>query len=322
MRLIGTTLFAVITVSCPLFAQNGQIPEQPEQSPRQALIEMFMGKGENDFAKHLPDAARAVLVHKGESPETSYLLKVSSAVRGLTQQGEKVETFEDGPNILVAENPNIHERVEVAVEHDSFSGEEDEIELSVHVLRNDEPEFLPVVPRLIFTLKQENDIWRVSELTIAAHIPLEDADYLKGVRKQQDQVNESAAQMRAAMIVQTETTYSTTHADVGYVCQIGDLYPNPEGESNRSAPTTSNESNGYRFSLSGCEGKPAKSYRLTATPIDPDSEMKTFCVDESGTLKSAEPADGSSCFSDGKIVNVLKPPTPESNPAADPEPTD
>lgn len=321
MRLTGTALLAVISVSCPLFAQNAQNSEQPEQSPRQALIEMFMGKGENDFAKHLPDAARAVLVHKGESPETSYLLKISSAVRGLAQQGEKIETFDDGPNILVAENPNIHEKVEVSVEHDSFSGEEDEIELSVHVSKNDEPEFLPVVPRLIFTMKQEHDIWRVSELTLAAHVPLEDADYLKGIRKKQDEANEFAAQMRVAMIIHTETAYAENHADVGYVCELADLYPSPEGV-NGPLPQANSEFNGYRVSLSGCEGRPSKTYRLTATPVDPDSEMKTYCVDESGTLKSAEGADSGSCFSDGKIVNELKAPQSEPTPSPESGPTD
>ena len=316
MRHIGIALLAIVAVGCPVIAQD---QKPPEQSARQALIEMFMGKGPDDFAKHLPEAARAVLLHKGETPETSYLLKISSAVRGLAQQGEKVETFDDGPNILATENTNIHERVEVAVEHDSFSGEEDEIELSVHVFKNDEPEFIPVIPRLIFTMKQENEIWRVTELTLAAHVPLEDADYLKGLRKEQNAANESAAQMRVTMLVQTETAYSTNHAETGYVCQIGDLFPSPEAS---SYLFTKDESNGYRFTLSGCEGKPAKSYRLTAAPIDPDSDMKTFCVDETGTLKSAEAADSSSCFSDGKIVNELKAPPSEPSAPAEPGPTD
>jgi hypothetical protein len=316
MRHIAVALLAMIG-SCSLVAQSTQ---PSEQSPRQALIEMFLGKGANDFTRHLPDGARAVLLHKGETPETSFLLKVASAVRGIEQQGEKVETFDDGPNILVTENTNIHERVEVSVEHESSSGGDSEIELSVRVFKNDEPEALPVIPQVIFTLKQENEIWRVTELTLAAHVPLEDTDYLKGLRKQQDEANESAAQMRVSMIAQSETAYAATHADVGYVCQLGSLYPSPEGEPSATAPFAQDEFNGYRISLSGCEGKPARSYRLTVIPVDPDSEMKTFCVDESGTLKSAQASDGSSCLSDGKVINNLTAPmvepklTPESGP--------
>src|SRR5215831_12392051 len=205
MRRVWIALLATTAGCVPLF---GQTPKQPEQSARQALIEMFMGKGENDFARHLPDPARAALLHKGETPETSVLLRISGAIRGLAAQREGLETFDTGPNILVTENVSNHERVEIAVEHDSFSGEEDEIELSVHVYRDAEPELLPVIPRLIFTLKQESEVWRVTELTVAAHVPLEDPDYLKGLRKQQDEVNESAAQARITMIAQAETNYA------------------------------------------------------------------------------------------------------------------
>ncbi len=313
MRYVSLTLLAVIAMSPVLAAQN---PDPPEQSPRQALIEMFMGKGENDFVKHLPDAARAALIRKGESPETSFLLKISAAIRGVTQQGEKVETFDSGPNILVTENAYSQERIEIAVEHDSFSGDEDEIELSVRPYKNGEPEALPVVPRLTFTLKQQNDVWKVTELTLAALVPLEDPDYLKSVRKQQDEVNESAAQMRLNMIAQAETTYASNHADAGYVCQLGSLYPSAENA------FAKNEFSGYRFSLTGCNGKPATKYRLTASPIDPDSEMKTFCADESGTLKAAEATDSSSCFSQGKPLNGMTPQPTEPTATSEPGPTD
>jgi hypothetical protein len=221
-------------------------------------------------------------------------------------QGEKVETFDTGPNIMTTENGNTHERVEIAVEQDSLSGEEDVIELSVHAYKNGEPDTLPVVPRVIFTMKQEKEIWRVTELTVAAHVPLEDPDYLKGLRKQQDEMNESAAQMRVGMIAQAETNYVANHAGTGYVCTFTELYQNLEGQPNAFAAPAKDESNGYRFSLTGCSGKPATKYRLRAVPVDADSDIKAFCVDESGTLKSIPAADSSKCFTDGKTVNVLK----------------
>jgi len=301
MRPIWTGLIVAVAGSISLPSQTST---PPEQSARQALIEMFMGKGANDFTKHLPEAARAALVRKGDAPETSLLFRVSGAVRGLATQGDNLETFETGPNILVSENTNSHERVEIAVESDSFSGEEDVIELSVDSYRNGQPETLPVIPRLIFTLKKEKDVWRVTELTIAAHVPLEDPDYLKGLRKQQDEVNESAAQMRINMIAQMETNYAANHPDTGYVCTLGTLYP--AGEPG-SSPLAEEQSNGYRFSINGCSGKPVTKYRLTAIPIDPDSEMKAFCLDQSGTLKSVAVSDSSTCFSQGKIVSVATP---------------
>jgi hypothetical protein len=128
------------------------------------------------------------------------------------------------------------------------------------------------------------------------------SDYLKGLRKQQDELNKSAAQMRINMIAQMETNYAANHPDTGCVCTFGRLYPNAEGEPNAFTSLSKDESNGYRFTLTGCSGKPAAKYRLTAIPIDADSAMKAFCLDQSGTLRSVAAADSSTCFSQGKIL--------------------
>jgi hypothetical protein len=154
MRDVLIAVLVVIASSGFLIAQNAP----PEQSARQALIEMFTGKGENDFVKHLPEAAHAVLIRKGETPETSWMMRISGTLRGFAGQGEKLETFDSGPNILVTENTNSSERIEIAVEHDSFSGEEDEIELSVHPYKNGEPEVLPVVPRDLHVKAGKRDL--------------------------------------------------------------------------------------------------------------------------------------------------------------------
>ena len=304
MRPIGIALLAALTASLPAAGQNASTEPQ---TARQALIEMFTGKGENDFTKHLPSAVLAALVRKDETPDTSLLFRVSGAVRGgLTTPSEKMETFDAGPNILVTEDDNSHEHIEVAIEHDSLSAEDDEIELSVHLYKNGEPEALPVIPRLIFTLKQEKEIWRVTEVTVAAHVPLEDPDYLKGLRKQQDEMNESAAQGRVNMIAQAESNYAASHRDTGYVCSFQALYQNAEGQPNTDASPANYESNGYRFSLTGCTGKPATKYRLKAVPVDADADVKSFCVDESGALKSIPAVDSSKCFTQGQTLNVLK----------------
>jgi len=313
MRRIGTALLVAVAAGLSAAAQNP--PSQP-QSARQALIEMFTGKGENDFTKHLPSAVLAALVRKGETPEVSLLFRVSGAVRGgLITQGEKVETFDTGPNILVSEDDNSHERLEVAVERDSLSAEDDEIELSVRLYKNGAPEALPVIPRLIFTLKQEKEIWRVTELTVAAHVPLEDPDYLKGLRQQQDEINESAAQTRVNMIAQAEINYAASHRDSGYFCTFQEPNQNTEGQTNAYSAPVNDESNGYRFSLTGCGGKPATKYRLKAVPLDADAEIKAFCVDESGALKSVPAIDSSKCFTQGETVNVLKVKQSEDSPA-------
>ena len=303
MRPIGIALLAAVTLGLPAAGQNAS---SHPQSARQALIEMFTGKGEDDFTKHLPSEALATLVRKGQTPDASLLVRVSGAVRGLSMEGEKVETFDDGPNILISETASAHERLEVAVEHDSLSADDDEIELSVHLYKNGEPELLPVIPQLIFTLKQEKEIWRVTEVTVSAHVPLEDPDYLKGLRKQQDEMNESAAQSRVNMIAQAEMNYAASHRDAGYFCSAQALNQGTEGQTNADSAPMNEESNGYRFSLTGCSGKPATKYRLRAVPVDADAEVKAFCVDESGAVKSISANDISKCFTQGQTVNVLQ----------------
>jgi hypothetical protein len=312
MRYIWPYLFVTLATSFSL-AQTATPP--PPQSARQALLEMFIGKGPDDFVKHLPDDARRTLIHKGESPETSIALRISVIGRQLTAQGEHVETFDAGPNILISEQNSGHERIEVAVEHDSLMGEEDEIELSVHVYKDGQPQPLPVVPRLVFTLKQEKEIWRLTELTVAAHVPLTDPDYLAGLRKEQDEANESAAQMRVAVIANAETSYSARHPASGYTCTLATLVARdsviqdpaaaPEGPGVSDPGQGNEEWNGYRFILTGCDGSPASKYRLTAEPTDADSSMKKFCIDESGILKFVATGKSSICFSRGQVVNAV-----------------
>jgi hypothetical protein len=298
---------ALTLAGTPLTAQNQQTP--PPQSARQALIEMFLGKGENDLAKHLTDITRKALIRKDESPESSIVLRIAAAGRSMATQGRTVETFDTGPNILVTEEAD-HERVEVAVEHDSLMGDQDEIELSIHGYKDGQEENLPVIPRLIFTMKQENDVWQLTEITVAGHIPLTDPDYLKGLRKQQDAANEQMAQMRMNMIVNGQKAYTAAHPEIGYACALSSLVPQKtESTDAERTPTSfdpgqgSEEWNGYRFTLNGCGGTPASKYRLAAVPIDSDSTGKTFCADESGKIRFVTSGKPSTCFSGGQELN-------------------
>ncbi len=128
----------VFLASTSVLAQEATQQPKPPQSARQALIEMFVGKGADDFSKHLPDEARRMLLRKGDSPENSTVLKIAMAGRDAVAQGGKIETFDAGPNILISEDPNGHEKFEVTVEHDSVLGEENEIELSVRLYKDGE----------------------------------------------------------------------------------------------------------------------------------------------------------------------------------------
>jgi hypothetical protein len=313
MRLIRLVfLCAAIAGSIGLAAQTSSSTPPPQQTARQALIEMFLGKNEGDFAKHLPEAAHQALIHKGETERTSVVLRISTIARQTAAEGGHIETFDAGPNLLVTEPNPGHDKVEAVVEHDSLLGEEDEIELSFRYYKDGQLQTLPLVPRLTFTLKQEKEIWRLTEVTAATRIPLTDPDYLKELRREQNEANESAAQVRVNSIAVSETNYATQHPDLGYTCTLANLFPqNPATESSASpySEDASAESNGYRFALTGCVGTPASKFRVSAVPTDADAGQRTFCADASGTLKFTTDGKSSTCFSEGQLVNPPSPPS-------------
>jgi hypothetical protein len=317
MRTSLMILLVAVAVTVPM---SGQSPAPPSpQTARQALIEMFLGKDSADFAKHLPDAARRIFLENGGSANASELSRIATFGREMVLHGEKVETFDEGATILVSEQAEGREKILVAVEHDSLVGETEEIELSAHFFHDGQEQSLTVIPQLIFTLKQEKEIWRLIEVTAAAHIPLTDQDYLGGLRKRQQEANESAAKMRMGFIANAETGYAAKHPERGYSCMLPALFaPEPADDDSSVENEDGNrvqvqafydpgqansEWNGYRFALMGCEGSPALKYQITAVPIDSDSGTKTFCADESGAVKSIEGRNGSTCFNRGEKVN-------------------
>ena len=300
----------VVAFASSISLQGQTTPQPPPQTARQALIEMFLGKSADALQKHLPEVARKALVRKSDTPETSLVQKIAMIGQQMTALGEHVESFDVGPTLLVSEKGGGREKVEVTVEHDSLMGEEDEIEVSIHLYRNGEPEFLPVIPRLIFSMKQEKEIWRLNELTLAVHAPLTDPDYLTGLRKQQDESNEDMASGRVGMIASAERTYAAKHSDRGYTCKLAELFAQQGSGDGPDQTSVENdfglaggEFAGYHFALSGCEGSPASKYQITAVPAESDSGMKTFCADQSGIVRFTVGGKSAACFTRGQALS-------------------
>lgn len=302
-RLIIAVLL-VFASSIPLLAQAQMQPQK--QTARQALIEMFLGKGPEDFLKHLPEETRAALIHKGDSPQSSWLLRFAVLGRELNSPGQHIETFDIGPTLLVIDSSNSGERLEIMVDHDSFTGDSDQIELSIQYSKDGQLEALPVIPSFTFTMAQEKEIWRLTEITAAADIPLTDPTYLKGLRHKQNQQNEFMVQMRMGTVAAAESRYASQHPGKGFACSIQSLFPAEQSTDSEIggvvALQPSNDAwNGYRFTMSVCDGSPALKYRVTAVPADDDDEeMHAFCSDESGVVRSIAADHSSACFSDGQ----------------------
>jgi len=310
MRPIALALATTLAACVFLHAQTTPpvVAQTPAQTARQALIEMFVGKASDAFERHLPAVTRKLLVGKGEAPEMSIVKRIAMLGRQWSASGH-FETFDEGGFLLVSEPEGTHEKVEVTLEQDSFLGEEEIIEVSIHSFKNGEAEFLPVLPRLSFTMKQEGEIWKLSEVTVSGRVPLEDVDYLNGVRKQQNEMSERMASAQVSTIATAEAAYASQHPDRGYTCKMADLFSAPSSqpasdESSAAAPMQlPEESNGYRFSLGGCGSAPASKFQVTAVPTDSESGMKVFCADQSGKLRFSADGKGPACFSRGELVN-------------------
>ncbi len=302
-------LLASLAVSISLTAQT---QTQPPQTARQALIEMFLGADSDALSKHLPDAARKLVARNQNEQYAISIFRFATFGRQMASGGGQVQTFDDGPTILISQQGE-DDKMEVVVERDSMVGEIEEIELSVHLYHDGQEKWLSIIPRIMFTLRQEKDIWRLIEVTASERLPLSDPDYLRGLRQQQQDANESSAQMRVGIIAAAETSYAEQHPDRGYECALPTLFTpeqpdpaddNPEPRQLYYDPGQwSSEWSGYRFTLTSCEGTPASKYQLTAVPVDSDAGTKTFCADESGTLRSLIGGNASACFSRGEVLS-------------------
>jgi hypothetical protein len=281
----------------------------PPQTARQALIEMFTGKSPDAFEKHLPEAARHALVHKGDVGETSLVQQFGAACRELSSQGKLLQTFDTGLMLLSVEDRTGQDKFEVTVERDNLVGEEDEIEVSFQIFESGEVKALPVVPRFIFTMKQENDIWRVSDAELVVHAPLADPEYLKTLTTMQNERNEALAEGRIGDVGRLEKQYAASNPQRGYTCKLSDLKSQDDqadAEQPPAAPSgpapAGDDSFGFHFAIAGCNPAPATKFHVTAVPIDPDSGMKAFCADSSGKIRFANDGTAASCLSSGESV--------------------
>ena len=300
MKSICLVLLLCVVASLAL-AQTQAPP--PPQTARQALLEMFTGKKDDSFQKHLPDAALHTLVRKGSNPQTSLVTQFSMFARQAQSQGNHLETFDVGSLLLSIEQNGGREKLEVFVERDDLQGDEDQIDLSFKYYENTEIQVLPVVPRLIFSMQTEKEVWRLEKVTVQGEFPLSDPDYLKGLRDRQNKSVELMASFGVQRIAQAESNYASKNPERGYSCNLGDLFSTAykEGEGRFFSPELAKgEGDEYRFSVHGCNGAPSSKFQVLAVPADPDSGLKVFCSDQSGTVRFLSAGKPSACLSSGQ----------------------
>jgi hypothetical protein len=323
MRRSPFVLLFVLTIAALVSAQAP--PSPPPQTARQALLEVFLSRNPEALVKHLPESTRHALVHKGDSITASMMVSLSSIGQELTRGGRKLETFEDGPILAICQNENDHQKFEIVVERDELQGEDDFIELSLRNYRDGHIESLPVVPRLLFAMRQEKKVWRLNEITAEAHIPLTDPDYLDTLHREQNKSYERIAPSHLEGLLATEQSYSQKHPARGYTCKLSELFP---AQRNTNLDTQAAlfdagmadpDRDGYSFVLSGCVGSPVLKFQIAAVPQEADSGLKAFCTDESGVIRFTQDGTAATCFNAGEKWSQNSP-TPNSYGSVEPLP--
>jgi hypothetical protein len=173
------------------------------QTARQALLEMFFGEKPNHLEKHLPDVTRRSLSKLSSPDAPNVLAEFSMIASQIRPESTAFQTFDTGPMLLTAEDPRGGgpDKIELTVERDDLIGDQDQIELALHMYKNGKEESLPVIPRFMFSMQSDADVWRLNEISVTVRVPLSDPSFLKTIEFQQRSRNEQMtmfASLRAA----------------------------------------------------------------------------------------------------------------------------
>jgi TonB family protein len=225
------------------------------------------------------------------------MLDEFSAFANMTKAGGmKFETFDTGPTLLQADEVQQNEKTEITVEADNLSGDEDEIELTLHITKEGNEQPLPFIPHFTFIMKTEAEIWRLNEIRAEVRVPLLDPDFLKNIERQNGKQNEQGAQLGMRVIIGAQNSYHQTHGT--YVCSLAGLMG--KNQSNGSfADLSTGKHGGYVYVISGCDGT---QYKVVAEPEINDSDQRAFCSDESGAMRAASDGKATTCLSSGEAV--------------------
>ena len=291
MRQVVGVLLALFTSFS--FAQTSS--SQRPQTARQALIEMFFGETPNHLEKHLSEATKKSLNKFGG--RQSYFSEFGMFAAQIRQGGNKLETFDTGPILVSGENRRggsaEPDKVELSVERDDLIGDEDQIELALHLSKDGKEQNLPVIPRFTFSMQSEGNVWKLNEISVTVRVPLSDPGFLKSIEDQQRSGNEMVTISTLRMLNIAEKNYSKAKGQ--YACSLkmlGSQYLyDPE--------VIKGSKSGYNYVISNCD---ASHYKSVAEPAVAETEQRAFCSDETGEIRAAADGKGTTCLSSGQVV--------------------
>ncbi|HEY2911880.1 MAG TPA: hypothetical protein VGK21_00845 [Candidatus Angelobacter sp.] len=246
------------------------------------------------------------------------------------QAGTGLQTFPAGSTLLTINEPTQHKKFEARIESDDLSNDQDTLQLSFHSFRDGQEqvegdEWGLLSSRVTVTMQKQQDIWRLSNVGMGIELPVGDPEFLKKMFSMNSEDKPSGATavlpephtdlkfekpmaldpaVTVTMLGFAERSFARQHPDVGFTCSLSDL-SNGEKNFGLDPQLSSGTYMGYKWSVSGCEGKPAGSFQVIAEPIAQVRGAIAICTDATGNLRTAEDGHGSTCLASGKPANTL-----------------
>jgi hypothetical protein len=321
MSLRTAALFFVLSASTLLFSQT-QAPAPP-QTARESLVEMLTG-GEKGMTKHLTVEVQELL----KKPANKSAATIFQAMQ--QQAGTGMQAFPTGATLFVINEPSQHKKFEVHVDNDDLSGDQDILQLSFHSFHDGQEEAAVgdewglMSSRVTVTMQKQQNVWRLSNVGVGIELPLGDPEFLKkmfsmgsegkatGMGVVAPSVHTEITPFQPAefdpagtvmMLGFAERSFANRHPDRGFTCSLSDLSEAGRGYG-LDPQLASGSYMGYKWSVSGCEGKPAGSFQIIAEPITQGRGAKAVCTDATGNVRISEDGRGSTCLTSGKLANT------------------
>lgn len=301
-----------------LFAQQ-QPSAPPPQTARQALLEMITG-GKEGALKHLTIEMQKSLEADGKQSTPDL------AVFDLIKSGSPdLEVFETGQLLLAAKDPRNNEKFEVHVDSDDLSGDTDNLDISFHQFKDGIEQAVPYVAllsRFTVGLKRQENVWRLNEISVNIKVPLGDPKLLEkagegspgmlmgglnsfgvSATSKSQKFQDLPPKDAIAMVAFVESTFAGRHPEIGFTCSLSDLAE--LNHFNLDARIFSGEPyRGYKFALSGCQGKPSGSFHLVTEPVSPGAGLKAYCTDATHNVRASDDGRGATCLISGKSPRI------------------
>jgi hypothetical protein len=255
--------------------------------------------------------------------EMSRMLTELMAIPSLA--GEKdLQTFDSGP-VLFSFSPSEKQKIEVRIEGDDLSGDLDTMQLSIHVLKDNQEQNIPFMPTVVVGLKLQEKIWRLNEVGGNARLVVGDPRFFTDLLKFQQQDEQETQQRRTSaeptekperpklpassivsIMAYAEARYAQENPETGFTCDIADLANgNGPGFSGMLDPQIGTGSyNGYHFTITGCDTKPAISFRIIAEPLSSDAGAQAYCTDPTHNIRVSDDGRGGTCLASGRLLKT------------------